>query len=44
MKVFVDTNMLVHQIDSLLTTNIDDMKRFATKIKLIPLTPEEDLT
>lgn len=29
--------MLVNSIDTLLTQNIDDMKRFASKIKLVPL-------
>jgi predicted nucleic acid-binding protein len=33
--------MLVHQIDTLLTINVDDMRRFEPKIKIIPLTPEE---
>lgn len=29
--------MLVYDIDSLLTQNIEDMKRFASKIKILPL-------
>lgn len=29
--------MLVYDIDTLLTQNLDDMKRFASKVKLIPL-------
>ncbi len=31
--------MLVYGIDTLLTQNIEDMKRFSSKIKLVPLVP-----
>jgi len=33
----IDT-MLVNKIDTLITMNVDDLKRFADKIKLITLT------
>ncbi len=33
--------MLVHQIDTLLTLNVEDMKRFSSEIKVISLTSEE---
>lgn len=33
--------MLVHQIDTLLTLNVDDMRRFSSEIKIISLTSEE---
>ena len=42
-KVFVDTNillrtvMLAYEIDTLLTLNVDDLKRFGDKISLISL-------
>jgi len=29
--------MIAYGIDTLLTANVDDMKRFASKIKIIPL-------
>jgi predicted nucleic acid-binding protein len=64
MKIFVDTNVLihstiasyplrqihdanivatilVHQIDTLLTLNVEDMKRFSSDIKIVSLTSEE---
>jgi predicted nucleic acid-binding protein len=33
--------MLVHQIDTLLTLNVEDMKRFSSEIKIVSLTSEE---
>jgi predicted nucleic acid-binding protein len=34
--------MLVYQIDTLLTQNIEDMKRFSSRIALLPLVEQQD--